>query len=163
MAIKTISVQGTGIRREALASGAITPGHMVELSAAAADTVLAHNSAGQNCYPAFAVEDDLQGNEIGDAYADGARVQYNIYSPGDVVYALVTNGQAATKGAFAESGGDGGLRDHTPLASNSDGAMDEGGETFYVNRNVGIFLDSVDMSDSSEADPASARVRVLII
>lgn len=163
MAHKTITIQGDGIRREFVGSGEITPGHLVEITSATADTVKAHDSADQNAYPLFAVEDDLQGKEISDVYADGKRVQANMFSPGDVIFGLVTNGQTGTKGNFAVSGGDGGLKNLTAITSNSDGTFDEGGETIYTNAIVGVFLETVDMSDSSEADPASARIKVLIV
>jgi len=163
MAIKTIIVQGDGIRREFLASGEVTPGHLLEITSAAADTAKVHANADRNAYPLFAVEDDLQGKEISEVYATGARMQANMMLPGDVINAIVTNGQVGTKGAFAVSGGDGGLKTLTAIATNSDGAFDEGGETIYTNAIVGVFLETVDMSDSSEVDPASARIKVLII
>ncbi len=163
MAFKTIILKGDGVRMEFIASGEIPPGSVLTITSAAADTVTVHGSAQQNAAPLFAVEDDLQGKEIGDNYATGALVQANIMQPGDIVYAFVTNGQTAAKGGFAVSGGDGGLAPLTAVATNSDGAFDEGGETIYTNAILGIFLDSVDMAESSEIDPASARIRLLLI
>ena len=155
MASKTIQLQGAEqcIRREAIAGGAITPGMIVELTNAASDTVVVHNSAGENVVPiAVAVEDDLQGNGITTAYASASMVQYNIQAPGSVFYGLVNDGENITKGAILESAGNGKVQAH---AASSAGALE------YPRAIVGVALDAVDMSDSSGADP-NGRIRILV-
>jgi len=153
MANNTIILKGCGVRNEAVASGSITPGMLVALTNATADTVVAHNVAGGTCERAFAVEDDLQGNDIADAYATGSRVQYNIMQPGDEVYALLANGESAAKAAKLESNGDGYLR-----VVDADASADE----IAVQSVVAVALEAVDMSDSSAADP-SGRIKVRIM
>lgn len=155
MANNTIILQGHGVRREAIANAAITPGHLVELMST--NKVRKHATAGGNAMKAFAVEDDLQGNDISDDYAAAATVQYNIMQPGDVVYALLANGQNVAIGDFLESAGDGTLQKHT-----ADTWASAGAGTIYSNQIIGIALEAVDMSDSSAADP-SGRIKVLIV
>jgi len=157
---KTIVLKGHGVRNEAVANAAITPGHLVELMSTGKLRV--HASAGQNCEKAFAVEDDLQGNTIDDAYDAADIAQYNIMKPGDEVNALLANGQDVSIGDFLESAGDGTLQAHTAdsesLGADSSGAI----ASFYTNQIVGVALEAVDMSDSSGADP-SARIKVRIV
>lgn len=149
---KTIVIKGHGTRYEAVASAAITPGHLVEL--ASTGKVEVHNSAGANVEKAFAVEDDLQGRVIDTAYSANELVQYNVMKPGEAVNAILANGQNAAIGSFLESAGDGTLNVHSE---------DSGAVTIYTNQIVGVALEALDLSDSSGADPASARINVRII
>lgn len=150
MAYKTITIQGDGVRQEAVANAAITPGHLIELMSTS--KVRVHASAGQPCLPMFAVENDLEGKEIGDAYAAADMVQYCHFGSGDVVYALIANGQDIAVGDKLESAGTGALRKY---AASSAGAVE------YPLSIVGVALDAVDMSGSSAVDP-SGRCRVRI-
>lgn len=109
MADNQIQLSGDYIREEALASGTVSPGMLLELTSATADTVKAHATQGGEHERAFAVEDSLQGNEITDDYANGALVQYNIVQPGARVQALLKAGESVTKGDTLISGGDGTL------------------------------------------------------
>ena len=104
---------GDGITKEALASGTITPGHLVELTDADADTVKVQAAAKADCQLAFALEDDLQGNDIDDNYTAGKRVLYGIFQRGDEVYAILAAGQTITKGGALESAGAGALGAYT--------------------------------------------------
>jgi len=151
MATRTIFVVGNGIPKEAKASGAITPGHLVEITSAAVDTVLVHATAGGSVVARlFAVEDDLQGKDIDDAYATGTNVLYRAAEPGEEVNALIQNGQNIAKGDLLESAGDGTLRLHVP---DSEAASNVGSAI------VGKAQEASDMSDSSSVDP-SGRCRV---
>jgi hypothetical protein len=153
VARKTIMVLGNGVPKEAVASGAITPGHLLERTSAAVDTVKVHATAGGEVVPKlFAREDDLQGNEISEAYATGNTVLMNVALPGDEVLCLLKNGENVTKGDFLESAGDGTLQKFV---------ADSGAVTEKSNQIVGVALESVDMSDSSAADP-SGRILVEI-
>lgn len=147
----TITLKGTGIRSEALAVAAITPGHLVELTSA--DKIQKHSGAGLAAERAFAVEDDLQGNDIDDDYSAGAIAQYNIYRPGDEVYALLANGESVAIGDKLESNGDGTLRKVD---------TDTSAATIEVGSIVGVAKAALDMSGSSLVDPSSNRLPVRI-
>ena len=150
MANNTVVLKGTGVRFEALANAGITPGHMVEVISTG--KIQVHATAGGSAEKAFAIEDDLQGNDIADAYAAGDIVQYNVMAPGDVVYGLLANGETAAIGAKLESAGDGTLRVVDADASVAD---------VIPGSIVGVAMTAVDMSDSSAADP-DGRIEVRI-
>ncbi len=143
---KTIFLKGLGVRRERTAVAAITPGHLVEITSA--DAVQVHSTAGGLAQKAFAVEDDLQGNSISDAYATGDRVQYNIAARGDEVNALIADGEAIAIGDKLVSAGDGTLKELT--SESTDESV------------VAIAVEACDMSGSSAADP-SARCAVEVM
>ena len=150
MARKSVTVIGDGVRQEYTAQAAITPGHLIELRSDG--KVQAHSTAGGNAQTRFAFENDLAGKEIGDAYAAGDKVQANTYRKGDVVLAILKDGETAVIGSLLESAGDGTLQVHVP---------DSGSVTEQNNQIVGEARTAVDMSDSSAADP-SARIEVEI-
>lgn len=104
-------------REEALASGTVKPGHLLEITSATVDTVKAHATQGGHAERAFAVEDALQGNEITDDYASGARVEYNVEDPGAVVQAIILAGEDIAKGDKLISNGDGTLIENGSEAS----------------------------------------------
>lgn len=152
MAYKTIPVKCfTPVRDEAIAAAAITPGHLIERTSAG--KVQVHSTAGGPVHKAFAVEDELQGNEIGDTYAADDLVQFNIFRPGDRVYALLKDGQNVAIGAFLESAGDGTLQ---AWAADASGAVGQS------NQVVGQALEAVDMSGSLGVDP-SGRILIEIV
>jgi len=152
MAYNTITVKGSCIRKERVAAAAITPGMLVEITSA--DKVQAHSAAGQPAQRAFALEDDLQGNEISDAYAAAAQVQYGVFVPGSEVYALLANGENAVKGSYLVSNGDGYL---------AVWAAGSAGQVEYPNCIVGVALEALDMSGSSGVDPSSQRILVEVM
>jgi hypothetical protein len=148
MAAKTIMLKGHGVRNERVANAAITPGHFVELMST--NKVKVHATAGGAVLPkAVAVEDDLQGKTIADAYSSGAPCQFNVVGPGDEVFAILANGENAAIGDKLISAGDGTLKELT--SQTTDESV------------VAIALEALDMSDSSAADPASARIKVMIV
>lgn len=155
MAAKTIKVKWANpqYQDELIATAvAITPGFLVERTSGG--TIQAHSSAGQNAQKMFALEDELQGKEIADNYAVSTLIQFGIFGTGDVVNALLANGENASIGSFLESNGDGYLKVH---AASSAGAVE------YPAAIVGIALAALDMSGSSGADPASQRLLVEIL
>lgn len=148
MAAKTIILKGHGVRNEWVANAAITPGHFVELMST--KKVKVHATAGGAVLPKMvAVEDDLQGKTISDAYAAAAPCQVNVLWPGDEVWAILANGENAAIGDKLISAGDGTLKELT--SQTTDESV------------VAIALEALDMSDSSAADPSSARIRVMIV
>lgn len=153
MAAKTIVLKGRGIRFEAVANAAITPGHLVELMSTG--KIKVHATAGGNAEKAFAVEDDSQGQIISHAYEASETVQYEVFGPGCVINALIKNGQDVDKGDLLESGGDGTLQVHVP-------DIESGGDSIYSNQIIAVALEDCDMSGSSAVDP-SGRCAVRII
>jgi len=102
---------------EALASGTVKPGHLLELTDASADTVKAHATAGGFSERAFALEDALQGNDVDDDYSAADRVQYVLAQPGDIVFAWIVAGEDISKGDQLISSGDGTLKETTGTPS----------------------------------------------
>lgn len=112
----TIVLKGNGVRKERLAGGTITPGHLVLINTS--DQVVVHPNAAQNARKMFAVENDIEGEGIDDNYTSGDTVQFETFQPGDEVYALVAAlATAVTIGAALESAGDGTLRIQTADAA----------------------------------------------
>ena len=153
------------IREEYEAAAAITPGYLIEMTSAG--KVQAHSSAGQNMIHMFALEDELQGNGISDAYSSGDQVQCWIPQRGDQVYALLDDGESVTKGDFLESAGNGNLQKYTAdteaIGVNSSGNV----ESIYTNQIVGIALETVDLSGSSGEESSALqgdqRIKVRIV
>lgn len=145
---QTIILKGNGIRKEGAASEAITPGHLIEFGGA--NDLQKHSTAAANARKAFAVENDLVGDDISTAYATGERVQYEVFHAGTEVYALVAAGATAvTKGAALESAGDGTLRILATDAATDDTQRDSV---------VAYALEAVDNSGGG----AEARIKVEI-
>jgi hypothetical protein len=116
MAKYTIKVKKYGDHiEEIVAAGAITPGMLIEEGSAG--TVVAHNSAGDTVLPMFALEDELQGNDIDDAYASGDPVQCWYPYRGDQVYALLKDGETIVVGDLLESAGDGYLQKYVAASA----------------------------------------------
>lgn len=105
---KTVTLKGLGVRKEGIASEAITPGHLIELGGA--NDLQKHSTAGGTVMPTFAVENDIVGDGIDVDYASGDQVLYSHFQRGEEVYALLADGESANKGDFLESNGDGTLR-----------------------------------------------------
>lgn len=105
---KTIELYGMGCQHEAVATSAITPGHLVQRTSGG---VGVHADAGGVASTHFAVEYEMTGRGIDDAYAIGDNVVFKTYAPGSSVYALVAAGATAiTLNAMLTSDGDGTLR-----------------------------------------------------
>ena len=149
MAYKTIAVKDySNIRNEATAAAAITPGHMVELTSAG--KVQKQSTSGKFAENAFALEDELQGNEIGDAYASGALVQYGIFRSGDEVYAWLKDGETVVIGDQLMPDGAGQL---VKLTSDSSAVITE------VHPKA-VALEALDLSNSAVA---AGRILVRIL
>lgn len=115
MAYNTVVVKGYPMRKEAVASAGITPGHLIDL--ASTNKVAVHAVAGGNTARAFAIENEVIGNGIDVAYIANDNVLYGIFQPGDEVYALVAAAASAIViGDEVESAGDGTVRKATAFA-----------------------------------------------
>jgi len=135
---------------EHVANAAITPGMLIELMSTS--RVRVHSTADGDAVAMFALENELEGEGITDAYAALDRVQCWIPGRGDQVYALLANGENAAVGDFLTSNGDGYLK----VRDVQSGAVER---TLQI---VAVALEAVDMSGSSAADPAG-RIIVRIV
>lgn len=148
---KTIKLKKySDVIEELKANATITPGHLVELLSTG--KIRAHGTASGNVLPMFALEDELQGKSINDNYAENDKVQVWVPYRGDIVNAILKDGQNVVVGDFLESAGDGTLQKHV---ADSTGA-------YLVNQIVGVAVEALDMSGSSGEDP-SPRIAVRII
>lgn len=116
----TIVLKGDPVYKEAVANGAITPGHLLQFNSN--DKLEVHSTAGGNAQPRFAIEESIIGDDIDDAYAPGDTVLYVVPSRGCEINAFLKNGENVAKGDFLESAGDGTLQKHTPVSINESGS-----------------------------------------
>jgi len=150
--VKLKKYEDINIEKEA--NAALTPGHLLQLMSTG--KVRKHPTAGGNAVPKmFALEDELQGKEIDEDYAAGDRVQIWICQPGEVVNALLKDGENIAIGDILESAGDGTLQKSLPDYST---AL----LTIYHNQIVGIANEARDLTGSSGAD-AGYRISVTIV
>ncbi len=149
-ASRTILLKGDGQRFEALAAaGTIKPGHLVALNSSG--QVAIHAAAGKSAARMFALENDLKGDTIDDAYASGNVVQYIQAFPGAEIYAWVAASAAAIViGDQVESDGAGGVRKVA-----TDTATDQGERE----ATIGVAVEAVDNSAGGTA--VRLRIRVL--
>lgn len=140
---RTITIDSDVTVKESTASGAITPGQLVEQNAAT--TYRRHATGDGVAATIFAVEDDLQGKEIGEDYAAGSKVFFKNFRRGDKVFAMLENGADASINSFLVSNGNGNLKvEGTPV-----------GKAI-----VARALEAIDLSDSQDVD---ARILVEIM
>ncbi len=150
------------IIEEYAAASVIVPGNLIELSSSG--TVQNHSTEGGNVLPMFALEDELQGKGIEDAFAAADRVQCWVAQPGEIVYARLNDGESVAIGDFLESAGNGCLKKHTANAVTSDEEF-----TNYTNCIVGVALEARELDslsggggDSSLAENSQyIKVRIL--
>jgi len=152
-------------QEEYVAVAAITPGMLLEITSAG--KVQAHSLAGRTHIGMFAVEDELQGKTIQDAYA--ALDQVNCWIPvtGDVVYARLADGQNVIIGDLLESNGNGELRKVVRTNESWESADSQQAKSQYDHHIIGIALEAQDLSllegSESSADTNSQWIKVQII
>ena len=150
----TLKVRSQALRKEYQAGGTITPGMLVAIDSS--NKAAAHATAAGNHRRGFAVEDDLQGNDINDNYTADNMVQVNHFAPGEEVYAwLQGESTAVVVGDALESAGDGTLQKHTPPDLEVSGAAPD----LQLNQIVGYALEAVDVS---AAGPANGRIEIVV-
>ena len=142
----------------------ITPGMLLELNSD--NEVQKHATSGGNVIPPiFALEDELQGKGIDDAYIAGDTVQCWIPQRGDEVLALLADGENVSIGEALESDGLGYLKAHTPESWSSADAQEA--NTVYSRPIVAIALEAQDLSglEGSESSLATytQRIKVKIV
>lgn len=151
MAYNTIKLKKyLDIVEEFVANAAITPGMLIELMST--NKVRAHADADGPVTPKmFALEDELQGNGITDAYSANNVVQVWVCVPGEQVYALLADGENASIGEKLVSNGNGYLK-----CASGDSSTEEA----YV----AIAMEAVDRSTSSGGDTnMTGRIRVMVV
>jgi len=151
---RTIVLKGDPLQKEAVASEAITPGHLVDINSSG--ELKKHDTAGGNVIAAFAIEDALQGNEVGDDYSADNQAQYVLPRKGDEIQAWLQNGQDVDIGDPLESAGDGTLRKHTPAVESSSYTG-----TDYNNPIVGRALEALNLTSSSSSEDTRIMVEIL--
>ncbi len=104
----TISLKGDFVQKEGEASEAITPGHLVEFGGT--NDLRKHATEAGPARKAFALENDLVGEGIADAYVSGDTVKYGVFPNGSEVYALLDGGENTSIGSQLMSSGDGSLK-----------------------------------------------------
>jgi hypothetical protein len=101
---------------ENIASAAITPGHLVEIVPSGGDAgqLRAHATAADtDVQVMFAVENELVGDDIDTAYADGDTVKFCYPVSGAKIYAWLEAAANVARGAPLESNGAGALQAKT--------------------------------------------------
>ena len=137
MAFKTIVLKGDPLQKELKADAAITPGMLLERTTTG---IKKHATAGGDVRPTlFAIENSLEGQEIGTDFAAADMCQFVAARPGDEIFALLADDETITVGERLESHGDGMLKAYA-VAS---------GEPDYYDRIVGVALEAVDTSSST--------------
>jgi len=132
-------------------TAAITPGMLVEISSTSGK-VIKHNSAGQNVLvPKFCIENELQGEDIDTVLAVGDKAQIWTPQRGDLVYAILQDGESVAIGDPLESNGDGTLKKHVADTADSDDSF-----TSYPEQIVGIAREALDLSGSSGEESSGA-------
>lgn len=139
---KRIHLLGSGRHEEGVAAATITPGMLI--SRTSAGKVTPHAVSGGAAERNYALEDALQGKTITHDYAADDLVAFVSASPGDVIYALLADGENAANGA--------------KLTSNADGTLQVAAGSEIV---VAIALEAVDNSETADTTSARIRVRVL--
>lgn len=138
---------------EYVANAGIYPGHLVELMSTG--KVRMHATEDGNVLPMFATEDDLQGKGINDAYVADDQVQVWIPTRGDIVNAVLLDGENVAIGDFLTSAGAGELKKFDAAAS---AAVIEAPALI-----VGVAVTALDLSSSSTSTIANARIQVRIV
>lgn len=137
-----IWLDGDGEYCERLASGAVSPGMLIE-ETSAANTAQAHSTSGGAAEAFFAIEDRLQGYGITDAYSSGARMRCVKLSKGATVYCRIANGQNIARADKLISNGAGYMTKYTAEAS----------AAVLPKHPILVALEAVNMSGSSAVDP----------
>lgn len=159
MAYNTIKVKKySDVIEEMVASAAVTPGMLLIIESTG--KVKAHNQADKDVFPIFALEDELQGKGIDDAYAANDPVQCWIPYRGDIVNAILADGQKVVIGDPLTSDGYGRLKKHV-----TDTGASTVPWTVYPEQIVGYAAEALDLSGSSGAEvsgPLGYHKRLLV-
>jgi len=147
MAAKTITLKGDPLRKEGVADEAITPGHLVERGGTY--DFQKHSTAGGPAIASFALENDLVGDGVDDAYASDDTVQVGYFSTGEEILAYLATSQVIVVGDYLISAGAGLLKKFDPAVDTSSTSAD-----VYRNSIVARALEAVTTTS------AAARIQV---
>ena len=160
MAYNTIKVKKySDVIEEMVASAAVTPGMLLIIESTG--KVKAHNQADKDAFPIFALEDELQGKGIDDAYAANDPVQCWIPYRGDIVNAILADGENVNIGDPLTSDGYGRLKKHVTDVGASAAEL----VSVYPLQIVGYAAEALDLSGSSGAEvsgPLGYHKRLLV-
>ena len=146
----TIIAGGNGDYKEAVPAAAFSPGHLLEETSAG--KFQKNSSSGGRCEALVAIENDLEGEGVSDAYATTDRARAFIPYPGAKCNMKIANGENIAIGDKLCSNGNGELRE---VKTDSSG-------TIIEDWPLAVSEEAVDMSGSSAADPDGwCRVRFL--
>lgn len=159
MAYNTIKVKKySDVIEEMVASAAVTPGMLLIIESTG--KVKAHDQADKDAFPIFALEDELQGKGIDDAYAANDRVQCWIPYRGDIVNAILADGENVNIGDPLTSDGYGRLKKHVTDTGSSAAPW-----TVYPEQIVGYAAEALNLSGSSGEEtsgPLGYHKRLLV-
>ena len=130
------------VRLEVKASEILSPGHLLERTSTA-DDVKKNDATGLAGGVMVALENELEGQSISDAYANNDIVQAAVLHSGDRFVGRLANGQNASIGDKLTGAANGEV---TAFLPDSSGITLEGRALFSA-------IEAVNMSDSSGADP----------
>ena len=151
---QTVKIKNySDIMEEYVAAAALSPGMLVEPTPSAT-TIRKHATEGGNAIPMFAVENELEGEGLTDAFAAGDQVQVWIPGRGDIVYAQVEDEQNIAIGDFLESNGAGYLQLHEEDSADSDDAF-----VSYTGQIIGQAIEALDLSGLSAAGSSDTPIR----
>ena len=160
MAYNTIKVKKySDVIEEMVASAAITPGMLLIIESTG--KVKAHNQADKDAFPIFALEDELQGKGIDDAYAANDPVQCWIPYRGDIVNAILADGENVAIGDPLTSDGYGRLKKHVTDVGASAAEL----VSIYPLQIVGYAAEALNLSGSSGEEtsgPLGYHKRLLV-
>jgi hypothetical protein len=137
---------------ERVANAAIEPGMLVEIMST--NKVRKHATKDGHVLPMFALEDELQGKGLTDAYAADDQVQIWVAQRGEEVYALLEDGQVVAIGDFLVSAGNGHLQKQIGT-----GASDYN-PTMKI---CGMALEAMDTSQSSGGDFPQRHLKIMVV
>ncbi len=142
------------VSEEYVAAAALSPGQLLELTSTG--KVQKHSGAGKTALVMFAVEDELQGKGINDAYAAGDVVQVWVPTRGDIAYAKLADEEKVIIGDFVESNGLGFLRKVVRTNESWESADSQQAHSIYGSHIVGQVLEAKDLTSLSTGDSSAA-------
>ncbi len=141
MAYTTILVKGVPVVEEMIVEADLKPGHLVEITSAAKDTVKKHTVVGGTAPCGVVFEAELVGKTIRDTISAGDRAQVLFPRQGEQFLGRVADGEVVTKGDYVCSAGAGEVRKAAVPSA------------FPFDHPFAVALETVDMSGSAGADP----------
>lgn len=153
MAYNTVILKSySNVVEEYEAAAALYPGHLLELTSAG--KMQKHSGAGKTAFPAFALEDALQGKGLGvnGAYAAGDKVRVWFPQRGDIAYVRLADEESVSVGDWVESNGLGQLRKVVRTNESWESADSQQAKSQYDKHIVGQVLVALDTTSLSTGE-----------